>query len=560
MTYDLRELTATVIAETFGVEVTPAFTRPEPEHGDFSTNVALQLAAQLGKPPREVAETIKDVLQTRGDFQIAVAGPGFINIRLGDGEVFSAALQATNLTRPLEGQTVVAEYSDPNPFKVLHAGHLYASLVGDAVANIIQAAGAEVHRVNFGGDVGLHVAKTMWAIIKELGGELPEKLHDIPDGQKLEWISRRYVEGSDAYGENDQAKQEITGINKRVYELHKDNDKESEFARIYWTCRQWSYDGFDDLYSRLGMVPFEKYYPESATAQLGVDTVEAGLKNGVFHKSEGAVVFLGEHKGLHTRVFINSEGLPTYEAKDLGLALAKWEDYHFDQSVIITGNDIQEYMKVIIAAASAFNGEAAERTRHLTHGQIKLLGGTKMSSRKGNILKADDILEAAFEAGKQMPGGGSQAVVLGAVRYSFLRTRLDGGDIIYNPDESVSMDGNSGPYLQYALVRARSILRKTAEADIQPAGQVEELDHLERNLARMISMYPEAFAQALSDYSPHHICNYLYELAATFNRFYEQSRVIGNERAEIRVALLKAYESTLSNGLSILGMPQPEQM
>ena len=341
MTYDLRQLTATVITETYGVETTPQFTRPAPEHGDYSTNIALQLAGQLGRPPREIAEEIAGVLKTRGDFDISIAGPGFINIRLSDSEVFAAALQSINLFKPMEGQTVVAEYSDPNPFKVLHAGHLYTSLVGDAIANILQAAGADVHRVNFGGDVGLHVAKTMWAILNELGGEFPEKLSDVPNDKKLDWVSERYVHGNAAYGEDEAAKAEIIDINKRVYAIHAENDHDSPFAQIYWTCRQWSYDGFGVLYDRLGMVPFEKYYPESATTQLGIDKVQEGLKSGIFKESDGAVVYLGEHKGLHTRVFMNSEGLPTYETKDLGLSLTKWEDYHFDKSVIITGDDIK---------------------------------------------------------------------------------------------------------------------------------------------------------------------------------------------------------------------------
>lgn len=561
MTYDLRELTKTIVEESFGVEVTPVFSRTDPQHGDFTTNVAMQLAGQLGKSPREIAQTIVEVLKTRGDFTVEIAGPGFINVRLSDQEVYQSALQATVLPQPLKDQVIVAEYSDPNPFKVLHAGHLYTSLVGDGIANILQAAGGEVHRVNFGGDVGLHVAKSMWAIINELGGEHPEKLHDIPDDQKLDWISALYVKGSTAYEEDEQAKQQIVDINKRIYAVHSDDDHDSPFAQIYWTCRQWSYDGFNELYARLGMVPFEKYYPESATTPLGLETVKRGLEGGVFKESDGAVVYLGEHKGLHTRVFVNSAGLPTYEAKDLGLALTKWEDYHFDKSLIITADDIREYMKVIISAVSEFNSEAAERTIHLTHGSIKLAGGVAMSSRRGNILRASDILDSAFEASKSVSAKEDPQVVIGAVRYAFLRSRIGSGDIIYNPVESVSLEGNSGPYIQYALVRARSILRKIDEqSPVETVSKIDDLDQLERSLARAIGMYPEAFSEALADYSPHHICHYLYELAVTFNRFYEQSRVVGHERAPIRVSLVRAYEAVLNHGLSVLGMPRPESM
>lgn len=557
MTYDLRALTSSVISETYGLDVEPVFTRPSSEHGDFSTNVALQLAGQLELPPRKIAEKIKEMLESRSEFSVEIAGPGFINIRLSDKELFAVALQATVLQKPLEKQVVVAEYSDPNPFKVLHAGHLYTSLVGDAVANILQAAGARVHRVNFGGDVGLHVAKTMWAILKELGGEIPEKLATVPTAEKLDWLSSRYVEGNGAYDESETAKREIIEINKRVYEVHDADDHDSPFAQIYRTCRDWSYEGFDELYARLGMVPFEKYYPESSTSGPGVEAVKRGIKEGIFEESEGAIVFKGEDEGLHTRVFMNSEGLPTYEAKDLGLALTKWKEYRFDKSIIITGDDIKEYMKVIIEVVSRFNTDAAARTTHLPHGQIKLAGAVKMSSRLGNILRAGDILDAAFSAAKEAGTDAAPDVVLGAVRYSFLRTRI-GSDIIYIPEDSVSMEGNSGPYLQYALVRARSILRK-AEG-LESVTSITELDDAERELSRVISIYPEAFAAALNDYSPHHICNYLYDLAVAFNRFYEKSRVIDNERSAIRVSLVRAYEAVLASGLSILGMPLPDRM
>lgn len=556
MTYNLRELTGVVVTELYGIEMRPVFTRPDPQHGDYTTNIAMQLAGTVGKPPRVIAEEITKVLATRGNFELSIAGPGFINIRLSDAELFTAAAQSTVLPRPLENKVVVAEYSDPNSFKVLHGGHLYTSLVGDAIANIVAAAGAVVHRVNFGGDVGLHVAKTMWAIIEELGGEFPEKLSDIPNEQKLDWVSARYVIGNNAYEEDETSKTIINEYNKRVYAIHSDNDKDSPFARIYWLCRQWSYDGFDALYERLGMQPFDKYYPESSVFDIGLQTVKEHI-GPVYEESDGAVVFRGEPYGLFTQVFINSEGLPTYAGKDVGLIQAKYRDYAFDISFMITDAAQKDHIAVVLKSIEQFQPELAGKTVHYTHGRIKLAGGEKMSSRKGNILRADDIINASFEANRAASGNDDPAVVLGAIRYSFLRSRI-GGDIVYSPTESVSLEGNSGPYVQYALVRARSILRKAGE--VAPAGEVVSLDEYERALARKISLYPEAFAAALADYSPHHICNYLFELAATFNRFYEQSRVIGHERSAERVALVRSYEQTLSHGLSLLGMPKPEKM
>ncbi len=546
----------TVCQDVFGDEVAVELTQPEFEFGDLSTNIAMQEAKKLGQNPRGLAEELATTLQEKLEeaSSVSVAGPGFINIFLKDKTIYKNALGAHKIEKLLDKQIVVAEYSDPNPFKVLHVGHLYTSLVGDSISNICEMAGATVHRVNFGGDVGLHVAKAMWAIIRELGGEHPEKLQSVPIVDRPTWISNQYVKGNIAYG--GEAKAEITRINSRVYEIHSSGDKSSSFAQIYWTCRQWSYDGFDALYKRLAMKPFEKYYPESSVAELGVKTVKEGLEKGIFEESEGAIIFDAEDAGLHKRVFLNSEGLPTYEAKDLGLSLTKWRDYHFDKSLIITGNDIKDYMKVVLQATRNFQSEASSRTVHRTHGQVKLLGGQKMSSREGNVLLADDILDSAKEASSQKEN--NEQVVLGAVRYSFLKTRL-GADIIYDPARSVSLDGNSGPYIQYALVRARSILNKTNYSD-NSAEHVESLEDDERLLARKLNQFPNAFEQALKDYSPHHICNYLFDLAHSFNSFYENNRVVGSERQQERLALVLAYERVLSTGLDALGMPKPERM
>ena len=279
------------------------------------------------------------------------------------------------------------------------------------------------------------------------------------------------------------------------------------------------------------------------------------LEKGVYEDSDGAVVFSGEKYGLHTRVFINSHGLPTYEAKDVGLIMAKWRDYHFDTSIIVTGNDITEYMKVVLKSIEQFAPELAERTKHITHGNVKLAGGVKMSSRKGNFLRAIDVLDIAHKANKQATGRDDERAVLGAIKYSFLKQRI-GADIIYVPEESVSLEGNSGPYLQYAHARARSIL---AKAD-QKLAAITGLEAGERSLARKVSEYPEIVEKAVTELMPHHICTYLYELAQTFNRFYEHNRVIGDERQDIRLQLVTLYADVLYDGLNLLGIEAPDQM
>jgi arginyl-tRNA synthetase len=557
-----------VIRDTFDVDLQPELTRPDEQFGDYATNIAMQLAGRLRRNPREVADELTAKLREALGDQVAditIAGPGFINITLSDSALAELTAAAPK-SKPTDyqGQVVVAEYSDPNPFKVMHAGHLYTSLVGDAIARLMEIAGGEVHRANFGGDVGLHVGKAMWGLLHmyDFAGDEERALKYITDHaenplkEKMALIALRYREGNEAYETDEAAKTEIVAVNKRVYQLHEQNDHESAFAQIYWTCREWSYDYFKGLYKELQVIPFDKYYPESATTPLGLATVREQLKKGVYEESDGAIVFRGEKYGLHTRVFINSEGLPTYEAKDVGLIMTKWQDYHFDKSVIITGNDIIEYMKVVLKSIEQFQPELAARTTHLTHGMIKLQGGVKMSSRKGNGLLATDVLEAATAANKEAMGEDMPDAVLGAVKYAFLKQRI-GADIIYDPKESVSMEGNSGPYLQYAHARARSILAKAEDA---PAEMPANFQPGERSLARKISEYPEVIQKAVNELMPHHVCTYLYELAQAFNRFYEHNRVVGDEREATRLKLVGLYADVLQDGLGILGIAAPDRM
>lgn len=558
MKQELETALAEAVKELFDVaDVRIDLSRPEEQFGDYATNVALQLAKPLGKNPREIGETLADKLKDSLKDQIAditVAGPGFLNLKLTDEALVKAA--GTQPARSLEGKVYLAEYSDPNPFKPLHAGHLYTTLIGDSISRLIEHAGAKTSRLNFGGDVGLHVGKSMWAILQELGGELPEKLAAIPTADRPTWLGARYVQGNSAYESDETSKAEIVATNKRVYQLHTEDDHDSPFAQIYWTCRQWSYDYFATLYEQLQVKPFDRFIPESEVTPLGVKTVNEQLEKGVFEKSDGAVVFAGEKFDLHTRVFINSEGLPTYEAKDVGLSLTKWNDYHFDESIIITANEQAQYMQVVIAAIKQFAPEPATRTRHLTHGVVKLPRGVKISSRKGNGPSALDILEAARAAGEATGTHPTEETILAAVKYAFAKARI-GGDIIYDPTESIALEGNSGPYIQYAHARARSILAKATDA---AAADLSGLSADERSLLRKIAEYAEVVDRATAELMPHHICTYLYELAQVFNRFYEHNRVIGDERQAVRLTLVTQYADILRSGLNLLGISAPERM
>ena len=599
----IRELLKSAILALYNIETEVDLVEAPKETGaDFATNLAMGLVKSLKRNPMEVAEEIRARVleldeQEKSISEIEIARPGFINIKLSDG-LYSQELEKyqkdflKNISQDeYLNKTVICEFSDPNPFKILHVGHLYTSMVGDAISRIVEFAGGNVIRANFGGDVGLHVAKNMYALLKH-----KDEISDLMTvSEKTELLSKTYVEGSTAYEEDEEAKKKIIEINKKVYEIAEagesvitdleelvedgksaqENLDELELAKIYYWGRKASYQYFEDFYKRIG-VKFDRYYPESTVVAKGLEMVTKGLSDGVYEESDGAVVFKGEKYGLHTRVFINKNGLPTYEAKDIGLIFTKWEDYHFDKSIIITGNDIIDYMKVVLKSVEQYAPELPERTLHLTHGQVKLPGREKMSSRKGNFLKAVDVIdlisgelmkvqeEVSRNKGEGMSSGVDPKILFGAIRYAFLKYKV-GGDIIFDVKESVSMTGNSGPYLQYSAVRAQKVLGKILESQVEKVNKkVEQKDWVlegsEKNLVKKIMQYKKVLDEVVDELSPSKLCTYLYEIAQDFSRFYENVQVVGSEFEVERGAIVLAYLKVLTHGLSILGIEIPEKM
>jgi len=542
-----EKLKGAIIA-LYGADLTPEITEAPAETGaDYATNVAMKLAKVAHKAPMQIAEELKAAI-TKGEenFSLEVAAPGFLNVRMRDeyfvGKVEELANRVELGIDNYAGKTVITEFSDPNPFKVLHVGHLYTSVVGDGISRLLELAGAKVVRANFGGDVGLHVAKTMYSLRTK---------NCALDELKIEDIAKCYVEGTQAYEEDEVAKAEITKLNKEIYRINAENDHEGELAQLYWRGRELSYEYFEDFYAKIG-VKFDKYYPESAVAGRGLKEVREHT-GAVYEESEGAVVFRGEKVGLHTRVFINRESVPTYEAKDVGLIFTKWDDWHFDESVVVTGNEQTEYMKVVLASVNEYAPELVERTRHLTHGLVKLPGNVKMSSRKGNFLKAIDVLEMI----REMLGGekADEKIVLAAIKYAFLKYKM-GGDIVFDPRESVSTNGNSGVYLLYSAVRAKKILAKAGAG----GNATGEISVYERNLDKKLTGYLEVVSAAVAEKAPYKICNFLYELAQEFSRFYENVKVAGSEREGELGLVVRAYLNVMEHGLGLLGIEVPEEM
>lgn len=525
-----------------------ALTRPEPQFGDFATNVALQLAGKQGRNPREIAEEIAGKLRESGDFaEVTVAGPGFINLRLSDAALLELAKSEPSKSR--EGQTVVIETNNPNPFKAMHIGHAFNAILGDTIANLLEASGAHTYRVSYHGDVGAHVGKSMWALLRYVEGNA-DKLHEVPADEHNNFMSRMYADGAKAYKEDEAAKAEIDELAKQSF-----TREDPLYAAVYETIFSWSFEQIDRTVARLGNKPVERKFLESEADMRGVKIVRDNVP-GVFQESDGALIFKGSEHGSFDNVYVNRNGQGLYGARDLGLMQLKNEQYHPDKSYIVTAEEQKDYFKGVIAAAGLAMPDLKDVTVNISTGTVKLATG-KMSSRDGDVLEIAWLFDQVADAIRARGGEVTDDVVAGALRYAFLKVRI-GSDVIFDVNESVSIQGNSGPYLQYAHARACSILDKANNQNI--VADEAQLDENERALVRKLSEFSEIVEKATAELMPHHVCNYLYELAQEFNRFYEKCRIIGDEREAIRLSLIVRYRDTLSSGLNLLGIVAPEKM
>lgn len=558
---------------------------PENTGADFSTNLAMRLAKPLKKAPLEIANEIKNILDQAltDNCDVSVAAPGFLNFTASSAYWIETLknLKIEKL-KTYENQLILTEFSDPNPFKVLHVGHLYTSIVGDSISRLLENASANVKRLNFGGDVGLHVAKNLFVLQNHLEDveNLEAKYQDIKSknedtstilSEKAELLGKCYVEGTRAYEDDESAKDEITKLNKLIYKICENGpernyldspeesspftpEKTAELAKLYWWGRTASYEYFESFYAKVDL-KFDKFYPESTVAELGKQTVLENVPT-TYQESDGAIVFKGEDFGLHTRVFINKEGIPTYESKDVGLIFQKDRDFHFDKSIVITGNEQLDYMRVVMKSIEQYAPELIERSTHLTHGMVKLPGAVKMSSRKGNFIRAVDVIDLIKQTLKETYNSDDEKISMGAIKYAFLKNKL-GGDIELDVKESVSMTGNSGPYLQYSAVRAKRILEKANQA---PAKTVSATDEHETAIIKKLSLYNSVLQDATDSFAPHKLTTYLYELAQEFSRFYEHCPVSGSENEAFRLEIVKKFLETITNGLNLLGIEVPEKM
>ena len=604
----LRDAVEGTVAAMYDESVAVTVESPvQTTHGDYSTNIAMILGKKLGRNPMEIAAAICEELRAKSLEQIEkieVVKPGFINFWLTN-DVLLETLQPVSdtprnaETLPLKGKRIMVEYAHPNTHKEMHIGHMRTLITGEAISRLLEDSGATVFRANYQGDIGPHVAKALYGI-KALMKERDLNLDEVTkwsNSDKAHFLGEGYVRGSKDY---EAVKEEIDAINTVLYKSigeEGDQDKDSvsadlkEILSLYTITRQWSLDYYEEFYSRFA-TKFDQLFFESQVAVAGKKIVEKNI-GAVFVKENGAIIFPGEKYGLHTRVFITQAGNPTYEGKEMGNAYAEYDAFSFDLKMHIVASEQAGYFQVVFKALDLIDPEKFEgKQHHLSMGMVTLTDPSagsgqarKMSSRTGDILTVDWLIDQVRARVQELAREGKvraekldetiEMITIGAIKYSVLKGGT-GSNAAFDIEKSVSLDGNSGPYLQYTYARTRSILGKSstfakASADKQIANRKskdndkqlaisDKLEAEESQLLRRLYQFTEVTREAAQKYAPNVLCTYLYELAAEFNLFYQRHKVVGSEQEAFRLALTASVGKTLKNGLHLLGIDAPEKM
>lgn len=567
-------------------------------HGDFSTNFAMvffalekkaareRIEIEKGKNanrsfswggtvdfytnPIELAELVVERLELKKLIEIElveVAEPGFINIKLSDiffenslKNILEKGGDFGNLDI-WKGKTILVEHSSPNLFKPFHIGHMMNNTVGETMTRLCYLSGAETKVISYPSDVSLGIGKAVWQFM-EFGIEKIDEFENI--GAKMTFLGKCYADGTNAMKENPELETRIREITQDIYE-HRDTPAYT----AYKIGRDLNLEYFINMTARLGSV-FDGYIFESEAGVVGKKIIEENIGD-VYKESNGAVIFeptesdLEIEKSLHTRVFINKDGNPTYEAKDTGLLKLKFDRYNPNLSIFVTDSEQAPYFEVVSFAAGKINLDWREKTKHMTHGRMKFKG-QKMSSRLGNTPIVSDILatinDAVYEkAGdREMTDERADMISIAAIKYTILRTQ-PGKPINFDPETSLSFEGDSGPYLQYTYARCKSILRKADELELKLNGKRPEkwetLD-LEKYLYRL----PEVFETAFLNYAPQQVVGYVTELTQLFNSWYAGEKILNKEdlSTNYKLAIVLAVSIVIKKSLWALGIETPEEM
>jgi arginyl-tRNA synthetase len=560
MESSIRALVKKALKEVFGLEgVVFAVEQPKDiNHGEYATSVALVICKQLGKSPAEVAAALLGYLNTHKPVEVSavsIAGAGFINFSLSK-DFFAQQIKTIidskeqwGTSALYQGKSILVEHSSPNLFKPFHIGHVMNNAIGESINRLARFSGAQVKTISFPSDISLGVAKAVFVLLEKYGEDFtPTDIAVLGDA---------YVEGTKRYDEDETIHARVKEITDNLYA-----ENESPEWTVYQTCKKFNISYFEAITAQLGS-HFDDYIYES---QAGVAGKKIVLDNtpAVFTESEGAVVYIPaeDRKDINTAVFINSQGNPTYEAKDIGLLSMKFADAPLDLSIFVTDKQQVPHFNVVLAAAQKINTDWFEKSVHVHHGRMTFKG-QKMSSRLGGVPLAETLIatlqEEVIERAIDLDTVAIDRIAIAALKFSILRAAA-GNDINFDPETSLSFEGDSGPYLQYSTVRAQSVLAKADSLGAKLLGIPAEWQTTD--VEKVLIHFPEIVKHAIEQWSPHFVVTYLLELAQSFNSWYGNTKIIDatDPTSPYKLAITKAFAQTMTNGLNLLGISVPDKM
>lgn len=568
------------------VEIT--LTRKD-QNGDLTVMVFPMLRHIKGNPA-VIGEQIGAQLLTASDLISSYEViKGFLNITLADAALlsdFNTILAQENYgSTPVDDSQpgVMVEYSSPNTNKPLHLGHIRNNLLGYSVAQIIAATGRTVNKTQIINDRGIHICKSMLAWQEYGNGETPESTG--LKGDKL--VGNYYVKFDQQYKKEiadlvakgkteEEAKKEAPSIIAAQEMLRKWEQGDDEVVALWKKMNGWVYDGFDTTYKNLG-VDFDSLYYESNTYLLGKDVVQIGLDKGVFERDPDGSVWIDlTDDGLDRKIVLRSDGTAVYMTQDIGTAIQRVKDHDINAMVYTVGNEQDYHFKVLFLILKKLGYEWAANLYHLSYGMVELPSG-KMKSREGTVVDADDLMEEmtatareiAEEQGK-LDGMSDtdkarlyKMIGLGALKYFMLKVDPK-KSMMFNPQESVDFQGNTGPFIQYAHARIQSILKKSAYHHTTSISTDLSITDKDKSVIKVLQQYPEVIHNAAKNYSPALVANYVYDLVKEFNSFYQNVPKIVEESddamKQFRLALCYKTAATIKHACSLLGMEVPDQM
>ena len=511
---------------------------------------------------------------------------GFLNISIADDhwidKLYTDILLDDFAVFKPAGKKVMVEYSSPNTNKPLHLGHIRNNLLGFSVAEILAAAGYEVIKTNLVNDRGIHICKSMLAWQKFGNGETPQssglkgdhlvgKYYVLFDKEYKKQIEVLIVNGE----KENEAKKNAPLIKEAQEMLQKWEAGDLEVISLWQTMNSWVYTGFAETYKKLG-VSFDKFYYESGTYLLGKDIIEEGLEKGVFFKKEDNSVWIDlTDEGLDQKLLLRSDGTSVYMTQDLGTAQLKYDDFHMDKSIYVVGNEQDYHFKVLFTILKKLGKEGADGLFHLSYGMVDLPSG-KMKSREGTVVDADDLMDEMEQTAKEqaLAKGKTESfseqeklhlyhiIGMGALKYFLLKVDPK-KRLLFDPNESVELEGHTGPFIQYTHARIRSVLKKASDTEREKVREYKTLAPVERDLIVSLTQFPENIRQAAEAYSPALIANYVYELAKNYNKFYHESPILQAEdeiTKQFRLELSAASGKVINRAMKLLGIEVPERM